>query len=137
MDTRSASDAERHMADVEFADRLAGHGLGGDADEAVGMAGIPVFLRTHSDRDAVIKKVIAEGILDQAAAHARALGVRSVETVLETGDPARVIVATAEARGANLIVIGSRGLSDLRGLLLGSVSHKVNHLSGITVITVR
>jgi nucleotide-binding universal stress UspA family protein len=137
MDTRSTSDAERHMADVEFADRLAGYGLGGEVESTLGMAGIPVFLRTHSDRDAVIKKVIGEGVLDQAAAHARALGVRSVETVLETGDPAHVVVATAEARGANLIVIGSRGLSDLRGLLLGSVSHKVNHLSGITVVTVR
>lgn len=137
MDARSASNAERHMADVEFADRLASYGLSGDDDRVAGVSGIPTFLRTHVDRDAIIKKVIGEGVLHRARTHATELGARNVETVLATGDPARTIVETAEARGANLIVVGSRGLSDLGGLFLGSVSHKVNHLSGITVITVR
>ena len=125
------------MADVEFADRLVRHGLGREEESIAGMSGIPIFLRAHSDRDAVIKTVIGESVLEQAEARARGLGATSVETVLATGDPARTILATAEARGANLIVIGSRGLSDLGGLFVGSVSHKVNHLSGITVITVR
>jgi nucleotide-binding universal stress UspA family protein len=38
---------------------------------------------------------------------------------------------------ANLIVSGARGLSDLKGLLVGSVSHKLSHLSPVTCITVK
>lgn len=137
IDSHSVGAAERHMADVEFADRLAKHGITADEGGDGGMAGLPSFLRTHDARDAVIKKAIGEGVLEQARAQALELGAKEVETVLATGDPARTIVETAEARGANLIVVGSRGLSDLGGLFLGSVSHKVNHLSKITMITVR
>jgi len=56
--------------------------------------------------------------------------------VLE-GDPAGRIVEAARKRGADLIVIGSRGLGDLQGMLLGSVSHKVAQLAPCTCIIVR
>ena len=37
----------------------------------------------------------------------------------------------------DLIVVGTRGLSDLKGLLMGSVSHKLGQLSKVTCITVK
>nr|WP_231613761.1 universal stress protein [Halomonas sp. BC04] len=37
---------------------------------------------------------------------------------------------------ADAIVMGSRGVSELKGLLVGSVSHKVMHSAPCTVITV-
>lgn len=51
------------------------------------------------------------------------LGVEVVTSLLE-GPPARVIVAAADARDGDEIVIGSRGFGRLRGVL-GSVSHAV------------
>ena len=41
------------------------------------------------------------------------------------GDPGHMIADFANEHAADLIVMGCRGLSDLKGLLLGSVSHKV------------
>ena len=56
---------------------------------------------------------------------------------IEVGDPAAAILEVAKGRKADLIVMGSRGLGDLQGLLLGSVSHKVGHLADRTCITVK
>jgi nucleotide-binding universal stress UspA family protein len=53
------------------------------------------------------------------------------------GHVARAIVDAAEDEGRDLIVMGSRGLSDLRGLLLGSVTHKVLQLSSRPVLVAR
>ena len=53
------------------------------------------------------------------------------------GRPADTIVAAAERDKADMIVMGSRGFSDLKGLLLGSVSHKVSHLAPCTCVTVK
>ena len=63
-------------------------------------------------------------------------GVTEVRTVVDVGDPARTIVAYAESHGVDAIVMGSRGLGDLRGLVFGSVSHKVGHLATCPCITV-
>ena len=53
------------------------------------------------------------------------------------GRAARVILELASEEGADLIVLGSRGLSDLAGLVLGSVTHKVLHLAHCPVLVVR
>ena len=64
-------------------------------------------------------------------------GVKSVRSVVEDGDPARCILDCATRDNADLVVLGSRGLSDLKGLLLGSVSHKVSQLAECTCMTVK
>jgi nucleotide-binding universal stress UspA family protein len=50
------------------------------------------------------------------------------------GQVAKVIVETANDNRIDLIVMRSRGLSDLQGLLLGSVTHKVIQLANIPVL---
>lgn len=60
----------------------------------------------------------------------------STQTIVRTGSPADVILEEAERLGVDAIVMGSRGLSDLKGLLMGSVSHKVLHAASCTVVTV-
>jgi chaperonin GroEL len=42
-----------------------------------------------------------------------------------------------KAVAADMIVMGRRGLSDLQGLLMGSVSHKVSHLADCACLTVK
>jgi nucleotide-binding universal stress UspA family protein len=53
------------------------------------------------------------------------------------GHVAKAIVETAEANGIDLIVMGSRGLSDVQGMMLGSVTHKVMQMAVIPVLVVR
>jgi nucleotide-binding universal stress UspA family protein len=53
------------------------------------------------------------------------------------GHAAREIVADAKEHDAGVIVMGSRGRSDLAGLVLGSTAHKVIHLSDRPVMVVR
>ena len=53
------------------------------------------------------------------------------------GHVAKNIVDTADAMRSELIVMGSRGLSDVQGLLLGSVTHKVMQLAAIPVLVAK
>lgn len=82
------------------------------------------------------REKLGNELLEQAAKSAKEHGAQHVEKQLINGDPVRVILATAEECGADAIVMGSRGLSDLGGVVIGSVSHKVSHLAKCHVITV-
>ena len=53
------------------------------------------------------------------------------------GRAAKEILAEAKEFGADLVVMGSRGLTDLSGMLVGSVAHKVIHLAECPVLVVR
>ena len=48
-----------------------------------------------------------------------------IETLLEIGDPAQVIVDISNKNTYDLIMMGNRGMSTFKELLLGSVSLKV------------
>ena len=66
------------------------------------------------------------------------LGISHLHTqnIVRMGTPADVILEEAERLAVDAVVMGSRGLSDLQGLLVGSVSHKVLHTAKCTVVTV-
>lgn len=53
------------------------------------------------------------------------------------GDPAESIISIAETRKCDLIIMGSRGLGRLAGLLLGSATQKVVSLAPCPVLIVR
>ncbi len=76
-------------------------------------------------------------VITRAEKAAREQGATNVETVIARGDPARAILSEAGKRSVDAIVMGSRGLSDLQGFVVGSVSHKVSHAAECSVITVR
>ena len=80
---------------------------------------------------------IGNAIVDRAEGIAREHGASSIDRVVTEGDAADIILNCAKDRKADLIVMGTRGLSDLRGLFVGSVSHKVSHLAECTCILVR
>ena len=66
----------------------------------------------------------AEHVIERAQAQA-ADSDRTIETVVETGDPADSILDMAQQCGADMIVLGHRGLGRVKTILLGSVAQKV------------
>jgi len=63
-------------------------------------------------------------------------GVEFIERFME--EPAgSMIPQVAEHEQCELIIMGSRGLSDIEGLLIGSVAHKVLHIAKCPVLIVR
>jgi nucleotide-binding universal stress UspA family protein len=76
-------------------------------------------------RYAELRREQATGALDSAAKAAKEAGV-SCETIqVEDGQPHQAIIAAAENRGCDLIVMSSHGRSGLSKLLIGSVTNKV------------
>ena len=77
--------------------------------------------------------------LESAVDELRNAGVKATGEVQNTiyGQAARQIVADATLNDAGVIVMGSRGRSDLTGLFLGSTAHKVIHLTDRPVHVVR
>jgi len=77
-----------------------------------------------------------EATLKEAAEEVKAAGV-TVETFAREGDPADAILDIAEERGADLIVVGNRGMTGAKRFLLGSVPNKVSHHAPCSVLIIR
>jgi nucleotide-binding universal stress UspA family protein len=75
-------------------------------------------------------------ILEAAAAMAKGEGVE-VQTHPVQGNPAEAILNVAEQTGADLIVVGNKGMAGARRFLLGSVPNNVSHNAPCSVIIVR
>ena len=82
-------------------------------------------------------RTLGDSLTRDAESRVRAAGLAAVEARTAEGKPASVIVETAEAERADMIVMGSRGVSEPRALILGSTSHKVAHLAPCTCVTVK
>ncbi len=61
----------------------------------------------------------------------------TLRTEILEGPPAEAILSVAEARGVELIVVGTRGLGRLPGLLVGSQSQKIVSHAHCPVLLVR
>jgi nucleotide-binding universal stress UspA family protein len=62
---------------------------------------------------------------------------REIETAVESGSPGPTLCQVAEDRGADVIVVGSRGHGALKRALLGSVSSHVLHHAPCPVLVLR
>jgi nucleotide-binding universal stress UspA family protein len=78
-----------------------------------------------------------EDLLEAALTQARACGLEHVVTQSAVGAPAQEIVRVAAEHGADQIVMGTRGMNPLAGLLLGSVAQRVVHLAETPVLLVK
>lgn len=81
----------------------------------------------------------AHKVVDEAVAALEARGVTATGTVraAQHGRVASEICDEARAWAADGIVAGSRGLTDLEGVLVGSTTHKLLHLTHLPVLVVR
>lgn len=84
-------------------------------------------------------RVAETDVADTTATKLKEQGVsaRAEETRAYHGLVANRIVGTGTENGVDLIVMGSRGLSDIAGMFLGSVAHKVLHLAECPVLIAR
>jgi nucleotide-binding universal stress UspA family protein len=100
---------------------------------------VPTYRETISSSakaEPINLRQVAESVL---ARESRALEDEGIEvtTHAREGDPAEVIIDVAQEEGADLIIVGARGLSGLQRFLLGSVSSKLSHHSPTSVMVVR
>lgn len=129
--------ALRHMAAVEHI------GEPETVEVQAAMADIPLSRAPVADmpggsgENGRIKEALGENILRVAESAARDRGVDNTESTLIEGDPVAEILGCAKRGEVDLIVMGSRGLGELKGLLIGSVSHKVIQLADCPVLTVK
>jgi nucleotide-binding universal stress UspA family protein len=72
-----------------------------------------------------------------AAEGARSGGVDQVAVHARQGDPADAILDVAEEQGADLIIVGNKGMTGAKRFLLGSVPNKVSHHAPCSVLIVR
>jgi nucleotide-binding universal stress UspA family protein len=93
--------------------------------------GDPYYQRALTADLAKARTAIADAIL---AAQERRV---PYETEVVEGSPAEKILEVAQAHGADLIVIGSRGRGAITGTILGSVSSDVVHRSDRPVLVAR
>jgi nucleotide-binding universal stress UspA family protein len=73
---------------------------------------------------------------NEAVAAIQAAGVTDVETAVIDARPAEALLKVAADRGARMIVVGTHGEHPLTGAVLGSVPHKLLHLSQVPVLVV-
>ncbi len=87
---------------------------------------------------AIVRELEAEGkaILAKGEETVKAQGLL-VEARMRQGVPAEELLRAAVDEKVDLIVLGSRGLSQVRAFLLGSVSDKVSHHAKCPVLIVR
>jgi nucleotide-binding universal stress UspA family protein len=87
--------------------------------------------RFHSGRK------VGDKIASEAEARARKGGLDRVTALVIEGKAAEEISTMAKTEGIELLFLGSRGLSDVSAMLMGSISHKVMHLAPCTCVVVK
>ena len=81
--------------------------------------------------------MLGEFLKDVVARHPHLRELRGLESLLVKGLPSSRILEVAEQSKADLIVLGSKGLTGLKHLLIGSVAERVVHLARIPVTVVK
>jgi nucleotide-binding universal stress UspA family protein len=84
----------------------------------------------------VNRRADVDATLHEAAELAGEAGV-ATQTFAREGDPADAILDVAEELGADLIVVGNKGMTGAKRFLLGSVPNKVSHHAPCAVMIIR
>lgn len=132
----SAAEAVRHAAGLAAA-------TGAALDIVSAYEPVPrQRLREESERvpddvaHAVGPREDVNTVLEGATAIAEQAGVGAATHARE-GDPADSILDVAEETGADLVVVGNKGMTGARRFLLGSVPNKISHHAPCGVYIVR
>lgn len=102
-------------------------------DSVMRMAEVEHIQGPRSD----VYRFVGEKTLKSAIKKAKDKGYMKAEKKVAVGDPASEISDFAKKHHADLIIIGTRGHSNLKEMFLGSVSRKVTNLAKANVMIVR
>ncbi|HSY14645.1 MAG TPA: universal stress protein [Jatrophihabitantaceae bacterium] len=84
----------------------------------------------------VVGSAPAEDTVSRGRDRARKAGATKVETQVLRGEAAPVLFEAVTSLGADLLVVGNRGLNTLAGRILGSVPAEVARHSSVDVLIV-
>lgn len=128
------SEHSRHAA--EYAADLAG-GLDAEIVALHCLPPVPAYLgEPNFERAREGREAEAEAVLKPIRDFLEETGVRFRDMAVD-GSPGEAIADVAKAERADLVVMGSKGKTGLEGLILGSVTHRVLHISPCPVLVVR
>lgn len=96
----------------------------------------PILTPTEVSKTVETIRKASMRILEEGEQKVKAEGVE-VETILKEGHVVQEIIKTAEEGNFDLVVIGARGISKIRELLLGSVTDGVIHHASCPVLVTR
>jgi len=116
--------AKMSGAKLHAVQAVAPHVAGGFADSTAGQVGI-VDARQQLERS-------TQELIERAKSEGLALEVHNPGSE----DPADALLNAAEAVGADLIVVGNKGMSGVKRFVLGSVPNKVAHHAPCSVLIV-
>ncbi|MFN2199233.1 MAG: universal stress protein [Anaerolineales bacterium] len=105
-------------------------------DLQAGRAVTSVDLEQNLEQQAELEQEEGQALLDQSIDKLAEVGVKALPVLLR-GDAATEILDYAREHQVDLIIAGSRGLGQVRGWLLGSVSRKLLHYAQCSVLVVR
>jgi len=99
---------------------------------------LPIFTETEAILDPKLFERSGKKILEEAKRLAKAGGVEAHTKMSEAlGSPTHEILKVAEDGKFDLIIVGAKGHSMLRDLLIGSVSDGIVHHAPCPVLVVR
>ena len=88
-----------------------------------------------SDHLKLVRKM-GDDWVEEALSAIRKQGVDDAQAVVVDARPAEALLQVASERDARMIVVGTHGEHPLTGAVLGSVPHKLLHLSKVPVLVV-
>ena len=79
----------------------------------------------------------ADAILAEAENAAKNAGISNVSRIVGKGDPVKAILKVIPDASVDMVVVGTRGLSGLHEIALGSVAHKLSVAAPCPVLIVK
>lgn len=100
------------------------------AEDGIGRAaGLPA-----TNADEIVQRE-GRAVIDQVCERV-GLTSKQVQPIVLSGKPAQAIIDEAHRLGVDAVVMGSRGNSNIKSLVVGSVSYRVMHVAACAVIIV-
>lgn len=91
----------------------------------------------HAKTQSAVRSILSEQLISRSERQAKDRGLMNVRTLFKTGDPAHEILHAVGEEKLDAIVMGTRGMGKLGGLVMGSVSRTVANRAECDVVLVK